>query len=99
MPYSVSDSISWPNELAWREAPKYRNGDSENNLVLRVENDSDIQTLKSCLASGWLVSISIDANKYASLTQNDVWTSQNYSVISTNHANTIVGYDDNMPGY
>lgn len=99
MPYSVSDSISWPNELAWREAPKYRNGNSENNLVLRVENDSDIQTLKSCLASGWLVSISIDANKYASLTQNDVWTSQNYSVISTNHANTIVGYDDNMPGY
>ena len=99
MPYSVSDSTSWPNEAAWREAPKYRNGNAAKNLVIRVEKDSDIQTLKSCLASGWLVSISIDANKYTSLSQNDVWSSLNYSVISTNHANTIVGYDDSMPGY
>jgi len=96
MPYDVSDSTSWPNEDAWREAPKYRNGNAQSNLVIRVENDTDIQTLKSYLASGWLVSISIDANNYASLSQNDVWSSLNYSVISTNHANTIVGYDDKM---
>ncbi|MGC9322989.1 MAG: Two component regulator three Y domain protein, partial [Kosmotogaceae bacterium] len=98
MPYNVSDYTSWPDEDAWREAPKYRNGSAQNNLVIRVENDADIQTLKSYLASGWLVSISIDANRYTSLSVNDVWNSSNYTVVSTNHANTIVGYDDNRPG-
>lgn len=98
MPYDVSDSTSWPEEDAWREAPKYRNGNALSNLVIRVENDRDIQTLKSYIASGWLVSISIDANRYTSLSVNDVWNSTNYTVVSTNHANTIVGYDDNRPG-
>ncbi|HRV02301.1 MAG TPA: hypothetical protein P5539_11470 [Mesotoga sp.] len=95
MPYNPNDSKTWPSESAWREAPRYR---SHTNVmsVLRVENDQDIQTLKSYINAGYLVSISVDAYKYDYLTANDVWNSNNYTNPNTNHANTIVGYDDNM---
>jgi C1A family cysteine protease len=95
MPYNPSDSKTWPSESAWREAPRYR---SHTNVmrVLRVENDQDIQTLKSYINAGYLVSISVDAYKYNYLTANDVWNSNNYTYPNTNHANTIVGYDDSM---
>ncbi|WP_367358724.1 hypothetical protein [Mesotoga sp.] len=66
--------------------------------VLRVENDQDIQTLKSYINAGYLVSISVDAYKYNYLTANDVWNSNNYTYPNTNHANTIVGYDDLLCG-
>jgi len=95
MPYNTSSCTSWPSEAAWREAPRYR---SYSNVmaVMQVTSDQHIQTLKSYLDSGYLVAISIDANKYSKLTQNDVWNSTNYTNPNTNHANTIVGYDDNM---
>jgi len=97
MPYNPSDSKTWPSESAWREAPRYR---SHTNVmrVLRVENDQDIQTLKSYINAGYLVSISVDAYKYNYLTANDVWNSNNYTYPNTNHANTIVGYDDLLCG-
>ena len=97
MPYDPKDSKTWPSESAWREAPRYR---SHTNVmrVLRVENDQDIQTLKSYINAGYLVSISVDAYKYNYLTANDVWNSNNYTYPNTNHANTIVGYDDLLCG-
>ena len=95
MPYNPKDSETWPSESAWREAPRYR---SYTNVmrVLRVENDQDIQTIKSYINAGYLISISIDANKYENLTDKDVWNTVNYKNPRTNHANTIVGYDDSM---
>jgi len=95
MPYNTSSCTSWPSESAWREAPRYR---SYSNVmaIMQVTSDQHIQTLKSYLDSGYLVAISIDANKYSKMTQNDVWNSTNYTNPNTNHANTIVGYDDNM---
>ncbi len=95
MPYNPNDSKTWPSESAWREAPRYRSH-TDVMRVLRVENDQDIQTLKSYINAGYLVSISIDAYKYANLSPSDVWNSTNYTNPNTNHANTIVGYDDNM---
>jgi len=97
MPYNPKDSKTWPSESAWREAPRYR---SYTNVmrVLRVENDQDIQTIKSYINAGYLISISIDAYKYENLTANDVWNSNNYTYPNTNHANTIVGYDDLLCG-
>ena len=97
MPYDPKDSKTWPSESAWREAPRYR---SHTNVmsVLRVENDQDIQTLKSYINAGYLVSISVDGYKYDYLTANDVWNSNNYTYPNTNHANTIVGYDDLLCG-
>ena len=95
MPYNTSNCTEWPSEVAWREASRYR---SYSNVmaVMQVTSDQHIQTLKSYVDSGYLVAISIDANKYSKLTQNDVWNSTNYTNPNTNHANTIVGYDDNM---
>ncbi|PNE23374.1 Two component regulator three Y domain protein, partial [Mesotoga sp. Brook.08.YT.4.2.5.1] len=95
MPYNPNDSKTWPSESAWREAPRYR---SRTNVmrVLMVENDQDIQTLKSYINAGYLVSISVDADKYANLSPSDVWNSTNYTNPNTNHANTIVGYDDHL---
>ena len=97
MPYNPNDSKTWPSESAWREAPRYR-GHTDVMRVLRVENDQDIQTLKSYINAGYLVSISVDGYKYNCLTANDVWNSNNYTYPSTNHANTIVGYDDLLCG-
>jgi len=95
MPYNPNDSKTWPSESAWREAPRYR---SHTNVmrVLRVENDQDIQTLKSYINAGYLISISIDAYKYENLTDKDVWNTVNYKNPRTNHANTIVGFNDNL---
>jgi C1A family cysteine protease len=95
MPYSTSDHTSWPSESAWREAPRYRSYSSVME-VLQITSDKDILTLKSYVNSGYLISISIDANKYSSMTSNDVLNSYNYTNVRTNHANTIVGYDDSM---
>jgi C1A family cysteine protease len=95
MPYSTSDHTSWPSEPAWREAPRYRSYSSVME-VLQITSDKDILTLKSYVNSGYLISISIDANKYSSMTSSDVWNSYNYTNVRTNHANTIVGYDDSM---
>ena len=52
----------------------------------------------SYLAAGYLVSVSIDANQYKNLTEKDVWNTSTYIYPDTNHANTIVGYDDNFNG-
>lgn len=68
MPYSDSDYTSWPGETAWREAPQYR-GNRFGNLYFDtikggyfiIETNNDIQMLKSLLASGYIVSTSIDS--------------------------------------
>jgi len=40
--------------------------------VIPVEDDQDINALKPYINSGYLISISMDTNKYAALTANDV---------------------------
>jgi len=83
----------WPGEQAYREAPLYRN-DKGTLYYVQVTDLSDIATLKSLVDSGYLVSVSIDANQYSHMTSNDVWNAATYHVVSTNHANTIVGYSN-----
>ena len=83
----------WPGELAYREAPLYRSDKATLYYVL-TSSQNDIQTLKSLISQGYLISISINASKYSNLTSEDVWNTSNYNVSSTNHANTIVGYID-----
>jgi len=97
MPYSTTDHTSWPLEPAWREAPRYRSHSSVME-VLEISSNEDILTLKSYIDSGYLISIFIDADKYSSLTSNDVWNTDNYAYPEPNHANTIVGYDDSVYG-
>ncbi|HEY4674499.1 MAG TPA: hypothetical protein VIH48_00425, partial [Candidatus Bathyarchaeia archaeon] len=93
MPYDPVDHSSWPSEEAWREAPLYR-GNSSGYEEMPISTDEDIVSLKNWIASGNLAIISVDSGKYSLLTNNDVWTVNNYIAPEENHANTIVGYDD-----
>lgn len=95
MPYDASDSSSWPSEEAWREAPLYRGGSNGFEHLL-LETDEGLINLKNLIASDNLAVISVDSWKYSSLTSNDVWTLDNYVNPSENHANTVVGYDDDF---
>ncbi len=95
MPYDPDDSVTWPSEEAWREAPLYR-GNSSGYEYIQLDTEADFISLKNWIASDHLAVISIDADQYPSLTSGDFWTLDNYVDPSTNHANTIVGYDDNI---
>ncbi|MEA3557755.1 MAG: hypothetical protein U9R75_00715, partial [Candidatus Thermoplasmatota archaeon] len=100
MPYKDTDSTTWPSEAAWREAPLYRTKDTT--YFMYVNTDSTINSLKTWIDNGNLATISIDAGKYSSLsgtTGGDLWTNATNCVQNRNHANTIVGYDDNFGPY
>ncbi|MDD3492541.1 MAG: PKD domain-containing protein, partial [Candidatus Thermoplasmatota archaeon] len=97
MPYDPTDSTSWPGEAAWREAPLYR-GQSGYTYAYAT-TDSHLEDLKTYLSGDHLAVISVNANYYSSLTGSDLWTVDNYDGSSTNHANTLVGYDDNFGPY
>jgi hypothetical protein len=97
MPYDDSDSATWPNEDAWREAPWYRS--LTGYTVMYVHTDPALQDLKELLADTNLAVISIQAGFYDSLTSQDLWTVDKYNPWGTNHANTVVGYDDNYGPY
>lgn len=95
MRYNVSDYFSWPSEEAWSQAASYR-GDNKGIQYLTVNTDQGIINLKNWIASGHLATISVDADKFSNLSRSDVWTSDAYVNPDTNHANTVVGYDDNL---
>ncbi|MFO8052167.1 MAG: PKD domain-containing protein [Thermoplasmatota archaeon] len=100
MPTSDSDYTSWPSEDAWRQAPLYRTRNTT--YYMWVNSNSGITSLKTWIDGGNLATISIDAGKYSSLsstTGGDLWTNATNCVETRNHANTIVGYDDNFGPY
>lgn len=97
MPYDPTDTTTWPEEAAWREAPLYRSATGYGRLW--VDTDTGIEALKQVLADTNLAIIGIDANKYSALTMSDLWTTDSYVDVSSNHANTIVGYDNNYGPY
>lgn len=95
MPYDPNDSTSWPSEEAWREAPLYRGNDTGYEY-LSLNSDEGLESLKNWIASDQLAVIAVDGYKYSLLTSDDFWTLDNYVSPNTNHANTIIGYDDNI---
>jgi len=94
MPYDPQNSTIWPSEEAWIEAPFYRGNSSFE--IMELDTDVDIANLKNWLASNHLAIITIDAEQFSNLTSLDVWTLDNYVSPMINHANTVVGYDDNL---
>ncbi|MDZ7821940.1 MAG: hypothetical protein U5N26_09070 [Candidatus Marinimicrobia bacterium] len=56
--------------------------------------DAGLDDLKWWLSEKDLAIISVDAYKYEYMTAEDLWTTDQYSSPSRNHANTVVGYDD-----
>ena len=96
MPYNPSDHASWPSEAAWTEAAYYRGDSSTSYEYLYADTNEGLTNLKNWLASGNLALIAVDADNYVNLTSGDFWTTNNYRTVDLNHANTIVGYDDNI---
>ena len=102
MPYNRLNYTVWPSEPAWTEAPNYR-GNSSGYQYMSISDNPGISNIKNWLASGNLAVISVDAYKIQNqvtgvslLTDMDMLTLDNYVNPSTNHAATIVGYDDNV---
>ncbi|MBN1245425.1 C1 family peptidase [Candidatus Bathyarchaeota archaeon] len=95
MPYDLSTYTTWPSEEAWTEAAFYR-GNSSGFQIMNFNTPSGLTNLKNWIASGHLATISVNAFKYEVLTSTDMWTLDNYNTEDTNHANTIVGYDDSI---
>lgn len=96
-PYTKTDSTSWAGEAGWREAPLYR---SKNNYTLvNVTSDAGLETLKQAVSDGHLASIVMDASFFSVLSAQDFFSLNNYTANNFNHANTIVGYDDNYGPY
>ncbi len=94
MPYDPVDHTSWPAEEAWREAPLYR-GNSTGFESMSLNTDIDITSLKNWIAADHLAMIAVDATQYDNFPIGlDEWTLDNYVNPALNHANTIVGYDD-----
>jgi hypothetical protein len=101
MPYDTSDSTTWPEEAAWREAPNYRGEkisdlywDNDLSGYFTISTDADIQLLKALLAQGYIVSTSIHTDTvYGSFSSEDV-VADGTSWTSTDHAQTIVGYKE-----
>ena len=108
MPYDTDDSTTWPTEEAYREAAEYR-GNTMGHFYwtkykvgfFYLEDDADIQLLKSLLSMGYIVTTGIyagdgsasDLGLYDHLDSNDVFQS-GYTWSTTNHAQTIVGYKE-----
>jgi len=101
MPYNPDDSTTWPSEDAWRQAPWYRTDQGWNYMWTRPDNNPDgVEDLKTWLDGDNLAIISIRANEYSNLDGNDLWKNDTYSdAAGTNHANTIIGYDDDFGPY
>ncbi len=98
MPCNPYSYITWPTESAWRQAPLYRSQTGYG--YTWVDTDTNIEYLKQLLVNGNLAIIAVDDDYfYSHLTSEDLWTLDNYPPSGTNHANTIVGYDDNFGPY
>lgn len=97
-PYALEDYTSYPSEAAWRNAPfhRQRHVDPEMNAIYYVQcaTDEQVEIFKNLLRDGYLFTIAVNSNFYHRLSQNDLWHTRNYDVIPTNHANTVVGFDD-----
>ena len=85
MPNDAADSTSWPSEAAWREAPIYR-GDGG---LQRLDISDSVEALKTLLVSGNLGVIGVEASDMYEMS-----TLDNFDNSEINHAQTIVGYDD-----
>ncbi len=105
MPYNTGNSTSWPSESAWRESGRYRGREVSNQYwdfsssgYFIIYDDSDINLLKSLLANGYCVNVSIRSESpgglYDLLDEYDVVDNDTANKMSTDHAQTIVGYKE-----
>ncbi|MBU1106981.1 MAG: hypothetical protein KKB51_09965 [Candidatus Riflebacteria bacterium] len=104
MPYNTADHTTWPTEAAWREACKYRGSEQGNRYwsynpvgYFVIKTDADIDLLKTLISSGYCVSTSVKSTSpglYQLLDANDVADDVATAKMTTDHAQTIVGYKE-----
>jgi hypothetical protein len=104
MPYNTEDHAEWANEAGWREAAQYRGREVisgyweyDTNGYFTVEDDADVQLLKSILAAGYCVQTVIRATSpglFDEFDTNDVVSGYTEGPMDTDHAQTIVGYKE-----
>jgi len=98
MPYKANANI-WGSEEAWRDAAAHQ---AESYHTISYNALTEISTIKSLLSSGTPVVFSIYASEfmynYADWkgNRNNIISSGEYSALEPNHAQTIVGYYDEM---
>jgi len=107
----ASDYTTWPTEEAWREAPQYRGDrygnyywDSSQSGYFIIEDDGDIQMLKTLLSMGYIVSTNIDSGAFFGTEENryndnqlnskDVLDASVTWIDGIDHAQTVVGYKE-----
>ncbi len=98
MPYVDGDTVSWGSEEAWRNAPLHR---ADEIVSYEYQGSQTIQDIKDSLVSNHPVTIGLDAETINGVQTafedgNYILSSDEYFSTITNHAVTIVGYDDSI---
>jgi C1A family cysteine protease len=98
MPYDDSDYYSWGDEAAWREAPYHRPYDYSLMDFDELDPTSTIAAIKSFISSETPVTFAFDSGEYSSGfgDGNYILSSDEYSSLTYDHAQCIVGYDDSI---
>lgn len=93
MPYDDTDHLDWGNADAFREAPLHRG-----NQLYYLGHSSSVNDIKTLIDAGTPITFGIDANQYVYCFSdgNYIISSIEYDPLPPNHAQTIVGYDDNI---
>lgn len=90
----------WPGYDAFKEAPLFKASGYVPDTTYAyaffdIDDDSSIQLAKDLLAAGYCLITAVDAYYFDYMTSADAFTSKIMpSYWETNHANTIVGYND-----
>lgn len=98
MPYVNGDTVSWGNEEAWRNAPLHR---ADEIIYYEYDVSQTIQDIKDSVTSNHPVTIAIESEpingeQTAFADSNYVLSSDEYYSTITDHAVTIVGFDDSI---
>ncbi len=103
-PYDHNDYTSWGDETAFRNAAQYRSTGYETFNMADFDYDTVLTYIKTSIDGGHAVGFAIDANGYPitgffpgtwegdHVIASDEWVTED----AINHAQTVIGYDDNM---
>ncbi len=96
MPYDEYDYISWGTETAYRNAPQYRVTGYEFLHMDEDEFDNILTILKTWLHEDYLISFNVDTDSIHPWRGDAVLSSIEMMEKESNHAQTVIGYDDDM---
>ncbi|MCK4644081.1 T9SS type A sorting domain-containing protein [bacterium] len=101
MPYDDQDHTGYPDEAAYRQSAKYRSDWTTTYIDMSL--GASLETMRTLLENKTLLSYCIDANEYnfQTVSGQDLLVADSYpaTTAACNHANTIVGFDDNFGPY